>query len=280
MAAHPAVEPYWAACIRLIDPFIEDEDGVQFAGGTVLNTGSIVGSDDGVDMDEGTVTNTSTGEIISTGPDGSGIDIDEIYDDGIVERQNATVKVVNAGLIEGNAAIGSDDAATNDVMIENSGTLRGRSGTSLRMAPNQGKVTLDILAGSIIEGDAAFGSADDSVIVNQLFSGELISGGGMLFGSDGVDTFTYQSAAFDFADITTFDQQGDAVELVFNGVAGVVSGMFNSFEFWTFGGQQYSTDEVSRLVSDNDVAPVPLPAGFALLLTAFGGLVATRRRRA
>lgn len=264
--------------IRLIDPAIEDEDGVQFAGGMVLNTGSITGSDDGIDLDEGVVTNTAGATILSTGPGSSGIDIDEVYEDLITVRQNTTVTVNNAGLIEGNFAIGADEAATNDIVIENSGTLRGRSGTSLNMAPGQGVVTVALLEGSVIEGDASFGSSNDMVLVDALFSGSLINAGGTFWGSDGEDTFAYEGT-FDFGDITAFAQDGDTVSLAFTGEAGPISGIFNSFEFWSLGGETYSTSDVAARVGGG-MTPVPLPAGFALLLTALGGLAVARRRAA
>ena len=152
--------------IRLYDETVLDEDGVQFAGGSVLNTGTIRGTDDGIDLDEGLVENTATGIIKSLAADdadNSGIDIDNVYEDGVnPNRQNTTVTIRNAGLIEGPSAIGADDAATNSVVIENSGTLTGRGDYAIRLAPVQGDSTLKLLAGSIINGGVRFGAGNDT----------------------------------------------------------------------------------------------------------------------
>jgi len=48
----------------------DDEDGVQFASGTLDNDGIILGTDDGVDLDEGSIINRAGGVIVSTGTAG------------------------------------------------------------------------------------------------------------------------------------------------------------------------------------------------------------------
>ncbi|MFN3846677.1 MAG: hypothetical protein ACK4RZ_12795, partial [Paracoccaceae bacterium] len=118
---------------------VEDEDGVQFASGTVYNYGTIQGSDDGIDIDEGEIFNYASGRIISTGPGGHGIDIDPVFDnsrDAI--RPSGTVTIVNAGYIEGPAAIGADVAAANSVIVHNSGTLVARGANAIAFSPVQG----------------------------------------------------------------------------------------------------------------------------------------------
>ncbi|GHF53433.1 VPLPA-CTERM sorting domain-containing protein [Seohaeicola zhoushanensis] len=252
---------------------IVDEDGVQFAGGTVLNAGMIRGTDDGIDMDEGTVTNTATGRIISLAPDAndnSGIDIDEVYEDGVnPNRQNGTVKIVNAGLIEGPSAIGADDAATNSVEIENAGTLRGRGDLAIRLAPVQGDSKLTVLAGSEIFGGIRFGSGNDQVIVDALFGGAIADG--VIDGGLGLNTALF--AGFQLDDLLSFSLKDGLVSLAFLDDEREVSGLFRNFTYWELDGTRYSTEALASAAT-----PVPLPAGLPLLLAGLGGLALLRRR--
>lgn len=113
----------------------DDEDGVQFASGSADNYGVILGTDDGIDIDEGRVHNHATGVIVSTGSEsdpmdgGSGIDVDGMFEPTVGgDRAAGPLTIINEGYIEGVRAIGTGETSTSGITIENSGTLRGRSG--------------------------------------------------------------------------------------------------------------------------------------------------------
>lgn len=262
--------------VQINDPSIADEDGVQFASGVVTNSGLIEGTDDGIDFDEGAIFNLSDGVIRSLAPDtgdNSGIDIDEVFDDGIITRQNLSATIVNAGLIEGPSAIGADEAATNSVVIENSGILLGRGGTAVRLAPNQGDSTLELSGLSEIFGDVRFGSGDDEVVISTLNSGALIEEG-VFRGGLGNDSVIFDALAYDLGDFVTFDVFGDQVDLSFGTVNGIVSGTFISFENFFVGGAQFSAAALSAQINP---PAVPLPAGLPLLIAGLAGFAAVRR---
>lgn len=132
----------------------DDEDGVQFASGSLNNHGVILGTDDGVDIDEGLIHNHATGVIVSTGSasdplvGGSGIDIDPTFEPTVgVDRPSGPLTIINEGYIEGVHAIGTDPAHAADITIRNSGTLRGRSGTAIALG--NGDNLLELSGGRI-----------------------------------------------------------------------------------------------------------------------------------
>ncbi|MGB3246908.1 MAG: VPLPA-CTERM sorting domain-containing protein [Sulfitobacter sp.] len=261
--------------IYLNDPLIEDEDAVQFASGQVDNYGSITGSDDGIDMDEGVVVNHVGGIIRSTALDtnpNSGIDIDEVFDDGITERANGLVKIVNMGLIEGPTAIGTDDAATNEIQVFNTGTLLGRGGTAIRLAGGQGNSELHLAGASQVIGDVLFGGGDDLVSIGTITSGLLANG--IFSGGLGVNSVLFDG--FDLMDITSFMVDGNEVALSFLSSGDILTGTFFDFDTWTVGNINYSTAALFAAVSPSQV---PLPAGLPLLLACLGALGLARRRR-
>lgn len=262
--------------IFLNDPGIEDEDGVQFAGGEVLNFGSIIGSDDGIDVDEGRIENALGAVIRSTAPDAnanSAIDIDPVYDDGVNPvRASGPLEIVNAGLIEGPSAIGSDDASASEVSITNSGTLLGRGGTAIRFSETQGDSALTLTGESRIFGDVLFGAGDDIVTIGQLTSGTLING--LFDGRLGLNTVIFDGVGL--GDLRSFTLTGDRVDLLFLSGADRLTGQFRNFGAWVVDGRSFSAAELADEVS---LAAVPLPAGLPLLLSALGGIALLRRRR-
>lgn len=259
---------------------VVDGDGVQFASGTLHNSGLISGSDDGVDLDEGRVHNQADGRIVSTGDDATrdagGIDVDPDFDNGVDPiRPAGDLTIINEGLIEGPRAIVTDLASTASIDIINSGTLYGRSGIAVDLAPGQGDSTLTIKGGSDIRGDVLFGAGNDSIFIDNLVSGKL--GTGVFDGGRGRNSVYFLS--YTLTDLLDFLFDGDVVELSFASLAGKVSGSFRGFDSWGFGdGSQYDT---LALASHFDNAnTVPTPATLPLLLSALGGLwLACRRRR-
>lgn len=262
--------------IKLSDPAIEDEDGVQFAGGRVRNWGLIEGSDDGIDVDEGRIVNEATGIIRSTAPDentNSGIDVDEVYDDEVSpERAPGPLTIVNRGLIEGPSAIGTDAASTSEIRVVNSGSLLGRGGTAIRLAENQGDSRLRLFGDSQIFGDVRFGGGNDILRIGDLTSGLL--GDGLFDGGAGSNRLIFSSLGL--SDFLTFKLNGDQVDLSFLANGDVISGSFLNFNDWRVNGQRYTAASLQDAL---DLQPVPLPAALPLLLAAFGGLSLLRRRQ-
>lgn len=267
--------------IRLNDPLIEDEDGVQFASGTVNNHGLIQGSDDGIDMDEGLIVNHANGVIRSTSAildTGNGIDIDPQYDDEINPvRASGAVEIVNMGLIEGQYAIGADDAAQNEITMTNSGTLRGNGSAAVQLAPGQGDSRLNLLGNSLIYGDVNFGAGNDVIDIAAILSGSLIDDG-VFDGGPGDDMVVFQLLELaDFIGVDIFD---DTVELAFEMAGDVLFGTFVGFDVFNIGGRNYGAAELDDALSDLPApSAVPLPAGLSLLLAGLGGLALMRRRR-
>ena len=256
----------------------DDEDGVQFAGGDLDNSGVILGTDDGVDLDQGTVVNS--GAIVSTGADGdpsnggSGIDVDETFEPTVGPDVAAgPLTIQNTGYIEGVRAIGTDSASTSEITIENSGTLRGRSGTAIELAPNQGDSSLTLSGDSEIFGDVIFGGGDDLLTVGNVTSGPLINS--VFDGGDGDNTVRFTDLALD--DVTSARFASDFIRLAFDTDGNEISGDFQNFGFWEFGDDEaISTSALRDAVPQ--ATPVPVPAGLPLLITALGGIAWLRRR--
>ncbi|TMV14505.1 VPLPA-CTERM sorting domain-containing protein [Arenibacterium halophilum] len=260
--------------IRLRDG-VDDEDGTQLASGTVKNYGLILGSDDGVDIDEGEIYNYAGASIISTGPEGAGIDVDDVFDNSRDPVRAANpLYVENAGYIEGRFALGADENATSEINVVNSGTLYGRSGVAISLAPGQGDSSVTLTGASVVMGDVVFGGGDDLLTVASLTSGVL--GDGLFDGGDGFDTLVLGSYAL--TDLLSFDFDGTLVDLALQTANGVVTAQFTNFENWMFGnGDSYSTSALAAAVP---ASQVPLPAGMALLLGGLGGFATLRRRKA
>lgn len=257
--------------IRIRDG-VTDEDGVQFASGTVVNHGTIQGSDDGIDIDEGLITNHATGRIISTGPDGNGIDIDGEFDNSRdALRPSGKVTIVNAGYIEGPAAIGADPAAQNSVAVYNTGVLNGRDGNAIAFAPMQGDSLVSLSGASVLMGGIRFGSGNDVLEIGSLTSGLLFDG--IADGGAGQNTLRFSD--YLLGDLATFSMLDGIVSFGLNTVAGRVFAQVTNFDRWTFGdGQSFATADLA-----DSFAPVPVPAGLPLLLGALAGLTALRRRK-
>jgi hypothetical protein len=257
----------------------EDEDGVQFASGTVDNYGLIRGTDDGIDFDEGTITNHAGAVIQTVGPSGNGIDIDEIFDNGVDadERPNLLAKIDNRGLIEGPQGVGSDSAATNPVTILNSGILRGTLGTAIGLAPLQGDTLVEISGGGQVFGDILFGNGGTNTLV---FDG-LTDGAGIFSKVAAQDdgTFDVVFRNMTLAEMLAYRLSGDLFELdvaTGNSRFRLNAHGANSFELE---GITRSSSEFAAYLGANGVAPIPLPAAGWLLLGGMAALGAAARRR-
>lgn len=257
---------------------VEDEDGVQFASGEAHNRGVILSTDDGIDIDEGLVHNYATGVIVSTGPDDDpdkgGIDVDALFEPGTGEdRAAGTLKIINEGYIEGPRAIATDEDSTSEITIENSGTLVGRSGTAISLAPGQGDSSLTLSGDSEIFGDVIFGGGDDMLIIDDVSSGPLINS--VFDGGAGDNTVRFANLALDAVTSARFG--ADMISLGLTTESGLISGDFANFGFWQFGeGDALTTAQFRDALPQ--ATPIPLPAGLPLMLTALGGLAWLRRR--
>lgn len=255
----------------------EDEDGTQFASGTVTNYGRIRGTDDGIDFDEGTITNHAGAVIQTVGTAGNGIDIDEIYEDEYGSRPNALAKIDNRGLIEGPQGVGADSAATNPVTILNSGILRGTDGTAIGLAPGQGDTLVELSGGGQIFGDILFGNGGTNTLILDgltdgagIFSKVLAQNGG---------TFDVVFRNMTLSDMLAYRLTKNLFEL------DVAAGS-SRFRLNAHGVNSFELEGVTRnaqafasYLGANGVAPIPLPAAGWLLLSGLAGIGLAARRR-
>ncbi|GGY73123.1 hypothetical protein GCM10007071_20300 [Marinobacter zhanjiangensis] len=258
----------------------DDEDGVQFASGEADNYGVILGTDDGIDLDEGRVHNHATGVIVSTGSasdpmdGGSGIDVDETFEPTVGDdRAAGPLTIINEGYIEGVRAIGTDEASTSEISIENSGTLRGRSGTAIELGPDQGDSSLLLTGDSEIFGDVVFGGGDDLLALDGLAPGLLIDG--TFDGGAGNNSVLFND--YGLSDLLSFDITNDLIDLSFGFTNNnVLSGQFRNFSTWTFSSEDsFSTEELASRFA----APVSAPSTLPLLALGLVGIWAGRARR-
>jgi ABC-type phosphate transport system substrate-binding protein len=240
--------------IGLNDPAIEDEDGVQLAGGEVQNHGIISGSDDGIDLDEGVIMNYLGAAIRSTAPDtnnNGGIDIDEVYDDGVSnERLPTGVTIVNDGTIEGPKGINTQAAVASSLNLTNRGVLNGRGGIAVHLASGMDDSIVTIDGNSEIYGDVRFGEGDDKVQILGLTSAALSTG--LFDGGLGENTV---EVALPLSDIEAFRVEGDRVDMSFSFGNGPIIGSFVKFDNWLIDGQNY--DSVALAEAVNNVAGLP-----------------------
>lgn len=262
-----------------------DEDGVQFASGTLENSGVILGSDDGIDVDEGTIHNMATGVIVTVGPDtirdSGAIDVDARFEPSTGSadfRPAGPLSIVNEGYMEGSRGIVTEEGSASVLAIRNSGTIRGRSGKAIELSTLQGDTMIALFGGSRIFGEIVYGAGG----TNTLEIGTFTDGAtfqskvdGSLGGLDVV--FRSDFALSDFiayalvADLMKLDVRAGAGQFRLNilGATGV-----------EFGGTRYNPEAFATFLGDNGVAPIPLPATLPLLVAGLGGFAAMRRRRA
>ncbi|WP_209424631.1 VPLPA-CTERM sorting domain-containing protein [Pararhodobacter sp. SW119] len=280
---------------------VADEDGVQFASGRIDNHGIIMSTDDGVDIDEGVVHNHASGVIISAGPDtvrsSGGIDIDPVLQipglPGAEHPPAGRVSVINEGFIEGPRAIVSALDSIAPIDIANTGTLSGRSGIAIDLAPGQGDTTIALSGGSRVLGDILFGDGGRNTLELGLFdegaemagrigartAGDLTAGLSDFAGLSGGFELQFD-AAVSLADFGRFGLGDNRLSLEMSAGAGMLRFDLFGVRGVDFGGARYNARQFAAMLSENGVAPIPLPAGVWLVLGGLGALVALRRRRA
>lgn len=288
---------------------VVDEDGVQISSGEVHNWGVILSSDDGVDIDEGLVHNYSTGVIISTAPDGirdsAGIDIDEVLQDPGGRRDGeipGKVTVINEGYIEGPTGIAADLDAEQPIEITNRGTLIGRGGNAIDLAPGQGDTSITLEGASDVRGDILFGGGGVNTLILGPFQAGAQMEGSISARPAPEDPFAVLAMAR-FSTLSSFPGTLGAFDVVFDdavGVSDVLGYLFRddlfalqmragdgSVRFDLFGVQSFSLDQTdyapesfAAFLSQNNVGVIPLPAPLWLLLCGLGMLAAVGRRRA
>jgi hypothetical protein len=271
---------------------VTDEDGVQFASGTLDNHGVILATDDGLDIDQGLVRNRASGVIVSAAPDdatgSSGIDLDNELQDpaldslGLPLPPPGLVTIVNEGWIEGPRAIGADRAAPQPVTILNSGTLIGRGGNAIDLAPIQGDTTIALFGLSAVEGDILFGAGGlNTLILGPFETGARIDG--RIAAHDGAGFEVGFGAGIGFGDFSGQLLGDDRFALGLNaGTGGLRFDLFGASAF-TLDGTRYAPKDFAALLRANGVGVIPLPAAGWLLLGSLGllaGVARTRRRPA
>lgn len=257
-----------------------DDDAIQVQGDAQITNSGLIESleSDGIDIDSGTVTNTATGEIVGLGgtPEDAGIDVDaiEAVDGELPVLRSVTID--NAGLILGEVGILVDSANTETQDIINSGAIVGLGGTALSLGGGEDSLTL--LDDALIAGIADFGDDDDVLDLSGVTSRFAGAFGAFFDGGDGIDTIAIDIAGLTLDDITVFAAAPgfgpDAFRLGFFNSAGTTTTVFfEDFELFDLDGTTFSAADIAA------VAPVPLPAGVVLMLSAFGlfGLLGRRR---
>ncbi len=263
-----------------------DEDGVQFSSGRIDNWGVILSTDDGIDIDEGIVHNHATGVIISAAPDSvrdsGGIDIDPVLQiPGVPDAEHppaGALTIINEGYIEGPRAIVADLDSIAPLDITNAGTLVGRSGVAIDLAPGQGDTTITLRDGSVIDGDILFGAGG----LNTLVLGPFADGARMS-GTVGAR----EDAGFDLAfgtgfaleDFRAYLLRGDRFDLHLAAGTGTIGFALFGVNAVAFDGQSFTAQGFADFLGAGGVSVIPLPAAGWLLLGGLGALAALHRRR-
>jgi hypothetical protein len=271
---------------------ITDEDGIQFASGTLDNHGVILATDDGLDIDEGLVINRATGVIVSAAPDdaegSSGIDLDNELQDPILDSAGlplpppGLISIVNEGRIEGPRAIGADRAAPQPVSILNSGTLIGRGGNAIDLAPVQGDTTIALFGASVVEGDILFGAGGlNTLILGPFETGASFGGAVAARGpGDAPAGFDVEFAmGLGLGDILGHSFGPDSFALTLRAGAGSLGFDLLGVESFLLDGSRFTASEFAALLDGGPVGAIPLPAAGWLLLGGFGLLAGLRRAR-
>ncbi|TDX27734.1 VPLPA-CTERM sorting domain-containing protein [Rhodovulum visakhapatnamense] len=252
------------------------DDAIQVGeNATIVNSGLIANiqtpgdSDDpqdAIDIDSGYIRNEATGVIRSTVD--AAIDFDPGTGTGVID---------NFGLISGTVAVETDEAVTQDIAVYNAGTLMStRDGaadpTGLALQLRAGNDVFVSFEGSSVVGGAEFGAGDDAFDLIGGFS-DIFGGAGALFdGGEGQDQFSALDYTFDMLSATL---TGSILGLSFENGADSFSVALTGFEIFNFADATYGYDDIAAIAQP---APVPLPAGGVLILSALAGFGLLRRR--
>ena len=265
--------------IETVDEAVEATDDVQIENRGFGRITSI--EDDAVQFGTGLVINGRNAEISSTGGDAIDIDAGIIENRGLIETTASgeagvdidagpgDVDIINSGTIAGAFGILTDDANTGAQTVVNSGTISAFEAQALYLG--EGEDSLVLRRGSEILGDADFGAGNDTLAV---LSRQLtFSPNALLDGGEGFDTV--ELLGFRRGALTTAVYEAGVFTF------GLTRGAFDwtvqltNWESFSF----RNGDTVSAADLADQLAPIPLPAGGALLLSGLGVLAIARRRR-
>lgn len=148
---------------------------------------------DGIDMNSGSVYNMSGAYIVTHDPTQGAIDID---------AADASLKVVNHGVIRGGYGIKTDDGTkgaidTQTQTIHNYGLIHGRDKEAITV--HSGSDTVYCYAGSEIIGDVDLGNDNDNF---NVLSSDVKLTQSVINGGYGLDTISFERI-FSYSDVVT-----------------------------------------------------------------------------
>lgn len=255
--------------IRAID------DAINSAGLTLINSGLIENvagpydePQDAIDIDYGSITNSGT---IRSSVDGA-IDFDAAdHDASIQNGPGGVISGVTGILVE--KGLTGEPANIRSQAITNSGMIEGTAGLALDLGAGEDSYAGH--AGSRLLGGADMGDDDDVFELVGRFPGAF-SEGTLIDGGAGTDVL--KLAGFLWSDLLgVMRGADDSLTMSLASTESPFSISFARFEEIVFGDRTESGDAIAALATDP--APIPLPAGGVLLLTALTGLGLARRRR-
>ena len=255
---------------------------------TVLEDASVVTSNEDAIRLEGEGTRVvNRGRIESAGADGIEVASGEIVNDGTIDAATgagivvgpaeADLVILNDGTIRGDTGIQAGTGTPGDAanvrrqIVSNSGLIEGTGGVALDLGA--GDDVLNLFGDAELIGDVLLGEGDDTLIFTDVADDDLV--GDLFDGGAGFDTWVFASLNSTDVDVVSFIDLVLflTVDLPGNPDAADVDVRLINFESIAFVDVTQSVDDLVP-----PVAPVPLPAGGALLLGALGLLGMARRK--
>ena len=250
------------------------EDAVQVGVGAFIDNDGLIESTgpggDSIDIDDGTILNAGT----IRAADGAGIDFDG---EGFAGQFVGEATVDNAGTIEGLIGVqvetgGEDPANTAAQSVFNEGVIRGTSGVAIDLGDGADLV-VTVVGDSLIDGDTLLGAGDDALLFHLDPGAVGSSAFGLFDAGEGTDEVRFNRFTADA--LSAVAVPGGFAVTVRDGASGLDATLL--------GFERFAFDDVTvgaREMADAAVAPIPLPAGWALLAGGLAALRLARRRRA